>query len=783
MVKIVCDGGFMTDLLSTEHRILEKGMIEFQPFGRDSHGEKICDVSGIVVSANVEYLEEVVTKTKGAQAGERVVQDLVQLLNERIRDQNFHVTQNFLKNKWNSYSYEFVMFLAEFCIILSGDPRFHFNLGKEKLLSPIIQTLARPFSIPQIYRMYPYFVEKYTKGALHPELVSVTEHTAIMRLKLSEKTIKQFGPYLKACAELICQGTKATISAVPERMFGLNAATIVDHTCIAERADYCEWEFKWEPMHYSRLRLPLTGLLASGMVFGYIYIWYPSIATVEALALSMIPLIALWIFHTKRIFQREVNEKGEIIREQLHSAEARYEELGEAYLEQQQATIDLRRKVSQLTTVHHTGLIFNSLHNREILLQVVLKEIIVNLHYDRAMISMYDPNRQVSFDCQILGVSDEISAFVRSLEVPITDPNSIEGMVLLQGMPILIDDIKKVWDRLHPINQQLASTTKAKSIISVPLKIKDRIIGALTVDRTKEHHLTQDDLDLMVTVANQIAIALDNSDAYRRIEELNIGLEEKVHERTGELARVNRQLEESNKKLKEFDRLKTMFLSLVSHELRTPLTSIKGFAENMLDGLTGGLNNKQKDYLKRIKLNTDRLTRMINDLLDLSRIESGKMRLSPVELSPSEVTKEVVDQLKPLAAKKNLAIEIIAPDQAPKIWADQDKLNQIMINLLNNAIKFTPAGGNIRIETGCNDEGSFVCVHDNGVGISPEDLPKIFDPFFQISRQAEVKAEGSGLGLAITKSLVELHGGEIRVESEIGKGSKFFFSLPMRHQS
>ncbi len=322
-----------------------------------------------------------------------------------------------------------------------------------------------------------------------------------------------------------------------------------------------------------------------------------------------------------------------------------------------------------------------------------------------------------------------------------------------------------------------------RSILCVPLKRKEHLLGILYMDnRLVSRLFTEEEIELMMAFGAQAAIAIDNASAYFQIAELNENLETKVQERTGELARVNWQLEESNKKLKEFDRLKTMFLSLVSHELRTPLTSIKGFAENMLDGLTGGLNNKQKDYLKRIKLNTDRLTRMINDLLDLSRIESGKMRLSPVELSPSEVAMEVVDQLKPLAAEKNLVIEIIAPDQAPKIWADQDKLNQIMINLLNNAIKFTPAGGNIRIETEFNDKDSFVCVHDNGVGISPEDLPKIFDPFFQVSRQAEEKVQGSGLGLTITKSLVELHGGKIWVKSEIGCGSEFAFTLPMKNQ-
>lgn len=253
---------------------------------------------------------------------------------------------------------------------------------------------------------------------------------------------------------------------------------------------------------------------------------------------------------------------------------------------------------------------------------------------------------------------------------------------------------------------------------------------------------------------------------------------------TAELARLNRQIEDSNKRLKELDRSKSMFLSFVSHELRTPLTSIKGFAENMLDGITGELNIKQKDYLERIKSNTDRLTRMVNDLLNLSRIESGKTELSLVELSPSLVATDIVEHLRPLVAEKNLVIEIITTDPTLKAWVDHDKLSQIMTNLLDNAIKFTPAGGKIIIDIGCEGmEWALVSIKDTGKGIPQEDLSKIFDPFYQVKGLREAKVEGSGLGLTITKTLVELHGGKIWVKSETGKGSIFSFALPKNKQS
>lgn len=320
--------------------------------------------------------------------------------------------------------------------------------------------------------------------------------------------------------------------------------------------------------------------------------------------------------------------------------------------------------------------------------------------------------------------------------------------------------------------------SEISATIALPLIYSDEIIGILFLGNKKSGYFyTREDIDLFTTLANQMAIAIVNALAYQQIEELNVNLEAKVQERTAKL-------EELNKKLREFDRLKSMFLSLASHELRTPLTSIKGFVENMLDGLTGELNNKQEGYLKRINSNIDRLTRMINDLLDLSRIESGKIQLFPVELSLSKVAKEVMEHLRPLVAEKNLAIEIIAPDQTLRAWADHDKLNQIMTNLLDNAIKFTHVGRKIIINIGCEGvDWTLVSIKDTGEGIPREDLSKIFDPFYQVKRQAEAKVEGSGLGLAITKSLVELHGGEIWVKSEIGKGSIFSFTLPRNQQS
>jgi hypothetical protein len=159
----------MTDLLSIDHSILDRPFMEFRPFGVDDRGEKICDIAGVVVQSNVEYMCDYLTRNAGAEAAQQAMNRLCQLLNDRLRDANYHVTPEFLRNPWNSYAYEFVCYLREFCEQLSGDPQFHINVGTTKKIPPLIQILARPFSTQQLYKMWPYLGGKYVRGVLEFE--------------------------------------------------------------------------------------------------------------------------------------------------------------------------------------------------------------------------------------------------------------------------------------------------------------------------------------------------------------------------------------------------------------------------------------------------------------------------------------------------------------------------------------------------------------------------------------------------------------------------------------
>jgi PAS domain S-box-containing protein len=233
------------------------------------------------------------------------------------------------------------------------------------------------------------------------------------------------------------------------------------------------------------------------------------------------------------------------------------------------------------------------------------------------------------------------------------------------------------------------------------------------------------------------------------------------------------------KRLRDLDKMKSDFVSNVSHELRTPLTAVKGSVDNMLDGLTGSLNEKQTRYLARIKSNTDRLSRLINDLLDLSRIEAGRIDIKPTVLSPETLAREVIESLRSMVVDKLIDLEVTCHGGTVTAWADRDKITQVLMNLVGNAVKFTSSHGNVTVAIERNGNGWVqVSVADTGPGIPREELDRIFDKFYQVSQVDKRKIRGTGLGLAISKALVQMHGGKIWVESELGKGSTFFFTLP-----
>ena len=296
---------------------------------------------------------------------------------------------------------------------------------------------------------------------------------------------------------------------------------------------------------------------------------------------------------------------------------------------------------------------------------------------------------------------------------------------------------------------------KFRSAVFVPLVRDGKGIGTLVLTHPRPgFKLKPRQLALLETFADQALIAIEN-------------------------ARLLHEIREKTRQLEVASRHKSEFLANMSHELRTPLNAVIGFAEVLRAKMAGEVNEKQAEYLDDIREAGEHLLSLINDILDLSKIEAGRMEL---ELSRFDLPKAIAQTLTQVRARAlRNGIELgkdIDPGLA-EFQADERKLKQILLNLLSNAVKFTPDGGKVDVSAKIHGKKIQIAVHDTGVGISPEDQARLFEEFKQVGRDRARKAEGTGLGLALTKRLVELHGGTIRVDSAAGKGSTFTVEMPL----
>ncbi len=241
----------------------------------------------------------------------------------------------------------------------------------------------------------------------------------------------------------------------------------------------------------------------------------------------------------------------------------------------------------------------------------------------------------------------------------------------------------------------------------------------------------------------------------------------------------NKLMAEANEELKKATQAKSEFLAHMSHDLRTPLNVIIGFSQLMLDKVTGRINKEQRQCLNDILTSSERLLGLINDVLDLSKIESGKMEPELTNVALSDVIESLRSAIMPILASKKQSLDVAVERGLPPVYADEAKITQVLLNLLSNSNKFTPEGGELKVETVRDGDWYQVSVIDNGIGIKKEDQERIFEPFCQLDNPLTEERSGTGLGLTIARQIVEKHGGRIWIESEYGKGSRFTFTLPL----
>ncbi len=264
----------------------------------------------------------------------------------------------------------------------------------------------------------------------------------------------------------------------------------------------------------------------------------------------------------------------------------------------------------------------------------------------------------------------------------------------------------------------------------------------------------------------------------RRLAEVEETFTRTVQESQQEILAMNEALTSANSQLQELDRMKDAFLSMVTHELRTPLTVISGTTEMLETGIYGQLSMEQAEHIGQIATQASRLRQLVNDLLDLSKMEAGMMKLRCETLDPCSIVDSVIEQLSTLAAQSDVILKNLTRRDLPEVYCDGRRIEQVLTNLITNAIKFSSTGDQVTISAEPLKGKIRFCVADTGQGIPPEALPRIFDKFFQVQSSTETRTRGTGLGLAIVKHIVELHGGETGIESEQDNGSHFYFTLP-----
>jgi signal transduction histidine kinase/CHASE3 domain sensor protein len=380
----------------------------------------------------------------------------------------------------------------------------------------------------------------------------------------------------------------------------------------------------------------------------------------------------------------------------------------------------------------------------------------------------------------------EEQGYLKKISISLTeDPygRGPTGNALREGQHFVCDDIAS--DQRMRAWREDALIRGFLSSAAFPIKLHGKVIGALSVYASEPNLFNTKTVFLLDEVASDISFALENlkreelrKQAEAEAKRLNEDLEHRVEERTAELADVNRQLEDRNREVEHANRMKSEFLARMSHELRTPLNAIIGFSDLLAEESAGPLSEKQSRFIGHVRAGARHLLQLINDVLDVSKIEAGKIDLSMANFVAADAIIEVMSVIRPLAESKGIQTDSKVGNELV-IHADRIRFKQILYNLLTNAVKFTQEEGKVSIEAFPEKDFVRICVSDTGIGISPEEQVAIFEEFHQVGGTTKNANQGTGLGLTITRRLVELHGGRIWVESKPDSGSQFSFTIPI----
>jgi len=419
--------------------------------------------------------------------------------------------------------------------------------------------------------------------------------------------------------------------------------------------------------------------------------------------------------------------------------------------ELQARTGELSQSVEQLTALGEVSRAVSSTLDVETVLDTIVSR--ASQLAGAAGCSIYEYN-EAAEQFELRATHNPDAEFVEALRTaPLRKGEGVMGRATEMREPIQIPDIAQPGAYQSSVRDILLRFGY-RALLSVPLLREDQIIGSLSFNRKAPGEFTPEVVDVLKTFATQSALAIQNARLFH------------------EIADKSRQLEAAS-------RHKSEFLANMSHELRTPLNAIIGFSEVLMQRMFGELNVKQEEYLKDIYESGRHLLSLINDILDLSKIEAGRMELELTAFDLPTAIDSALTLVRERATRRGIALQKTLDARVGPVQADERKVRQVVLNLLSNAIKFTPEGGRIEVRAVPVDGSVEVSVTDTGVGIAPEDQEAVFEEFRQVGTSA-AKQEGTGLGLALCRKFVELHGGTIWVTSAVGAGSTFTFRLPVR---
>ena len=422
------------------------------------------------------------------------------------------------------------------------------------------------------------------------------------------------------------------------------------------------------------------------------------------------------------------------------------------FQELQARTRELTRSVEELKALGEIGQAVSSTLDIQTVLSTIVSRASQLAGADGCSIYEYDEAAEVFQVRATHNLNAEIVETLRTL--PLRKGEGLMGRAAESREPTQIPDIAQP-DAYQSRLRDLLIGAGYRALLSVPLLREDQVIGSLSFNRKAPGEFPPEVVDVLKTFATQSALAIQNARLFREIED------------------KGRQLEEANQH-------KSEFLANMSHELRTPLNAIIGFSEVLQERMFGEVNEKQAEYLQDIISSGRHLLSLINDILDLSKIEAGRMELELASFDMPLALQNAMTLVRERADRHGIALSVAVDERLGAFVGDERKIKQILLNLLSNAVKFTPEGGRISVKAMPADGSVEISVTDTGIGIAPEDQEAIFEEFRQVGSDYARKREGTGLGLTLTKKFVEMHSGKIWVKSEVGKGSTFTFTLPVR---